>query len=93
MLIRAIKTNQLEFIYCIFCYNKNYQDAPPSPTTTQNSGSKSEIHNLQDASGSSSDDEDYSSESGRSSSLSREEEDNEDRTKDESKNSTIGKAQ
>lgn len=26
MIIRAIKTGQLEFLYCIFCYNKNYQE-------------------------------------------------------------------
>jgi hypothetical protein len=25
MILRAIKTQQLEFIYCVFAYNKNYE--------------------------------------------------------------------
>lgn len=27
MIIRAVKTGQLEFLYCSFCYNKNYQES------------------------------------------------------------------
>ena len=26
MITRAVKTGQLEVLYCIFCYNKNYQE-------------------------------------------------------------------
>ena len=26
MIIRAVKTGQIEFLYCSFCYNKNYQE-------------------------------------------------------------------
>lgn len=28
MILRAIKTGQLDFLYCVFCYNKNYEELP-----------------------------------------------------------------
>lgn len=29
MIMRAIKTAQIDFLYCVFAYNKNYQEVLP----------------------------------------------------------------
>jgi hypothetical protein len=42
MIIRAVRTNQLYFLYCVFAYNKNYEYMPLIEDDDSKSGSGSE---------------------------------------------------
>jgi len=33
MMMRAIKTTQIDFLYCVFAYNKNYQEDVPGESS------------------------------------------------------------
>ena len=41
MIIRAVRTNMLNFLYCVFAYNKNYEYCPIKEDDDDDSSSSS----------------------------------------------------
>ena len=35
MILRAVKTAQLDFLYCVYAYNRNFQDLPTFSTPSE----------------------------------------------------------
>jgi len=45
MLIRAIKTNQTDFLYCVWAYNKNYERLPRNNLDSESEDTDSDLEN------------------------------------------------
>jgi len=37
MILRAIKTAQIDFLYCVYAYNKNYEEVKPHEDSSSDS--------------------------------------------------------